>query len=159
MSDRRRRQQKTTCLIVCEGKADKSFLDFLKQTYQNSTWSFRVEKAGGDPQSVIRRAKKICSGYDEVYCISDNDKDITMSIPRSITSLRISPCLEAFLLNIVYGQSVSQNIKSTFETHFNREAQKIDKDDWARRISKEQLESWRFIFSELNALIEIFENP
>jgi hypothetical protein len=118
-----------------------------------------VDKAGSDPQSVVRRAKKTCRGYDKVYCVSDNDKEINSPIPRSITSLRITPCLEAFLLKLVYDQNVTQNIKSTFETSFSREAQKIDKDDWARRISKEQLESARLSFSELNDLIKIFEEP
>ena len=154
-----KRTQKKTCLIVCEGKADKSFLAFLQSYYQHTDWSFKIEKAGGDPQTVVIRAIKIGAGYTKVYCVSDNDTRITKRIPRSYSSIRLSPCLEGKLLLLKFSLSISQNIKSKFLEQFGREAQKITKEDWTRQISKEEIESWRQLDSELNSLIQAFENP
>ena len=84
---RLKRSQKSTCLIVCEGKGDKYFLHFLKYHFSNKNWKYTIEPAGGDPTSVVRRAIKMSAGFDKVYCLVDADRKLSIRPPKKINKV------------------------------------------------------------------------
>ena len=151
-----------TCLLVGEGKADKSFLNYLKSLYANSEWRFTIDKAGGDPNSVIIKAKKIGAAYDKVFAVSDADRPISVQYPsKKIISLRMTPCLESVLLQI-YGKKIPRNsdeAKLNSKALLKKETQSLMLDDWKRHFPKDRFESMRKSLSELDDLIKIFEDP
>jgi hypothetical protein len=156
------RIQRKTCLIVCEGKADKQFLSFLKSYYLDKPWVVKIDSAGGDPNSVVRRAIRTGLGYDRVFCVSDNDREITVVIPALISkSLRISPCLEAIPLQCVdLPKPVSSTeAKRVFKQYFRKDASAINQKEWPRHLSIIALNTKRISLPELDAIIKVFEEP
>ncbi len=153
------RKIKKTCLVVCEGKADKNFLDFIRMNYQNEDWKITVDTAKGDPNSVILRAIKTAEGYDRVYCVTDDDTIISKPPPKKFKVFKFSPCLEGFLLELVYNKKVKSEFKTQFKNYFSCDVAQISKEDWEKKFHKEKLESWRKVNFQFDQLVKIFESP
>ena len=162
MAGRRGRVQQKTCLLVGEGKADKSFLGYLKSLYANKEWRFTIDKAGGDPNSVIIKAKKIGGAYDKVFAVSDADREISVQYAKkNIISLRMTPCLESVLLQAC-GEAIpksSADAKKKSKALIAKDAQSLKLADWQRYFPKNALDAVRAKVSELDDLIKVFEDP
>ena len=112
-------------LIFCEGeKTEPLYFRDLVAHYRLSMANVRIVGNGTDPQTVVKRAKKLRSQeirnremYDRVYCVFDRDEHTTFdsaceeATASGITPIRSWPCFE-FWLELHFGYSRKPYTKS-----------------------------------------------
>ena len=157
-----------TVLLCCEGKADQSFVAYLRSTYTSGrpeSPHVTPKQAGGKGgNNVISTlvGELRCSEPDRVVALLDGDAPPTASKRREAKSkgielIVLEPCLEGLLLKIL-GHSVPTSSGSCKE-----KLKKIDRRQptdmafYAQHFAKEVLDKARAVVCELDALLQLFE--
>lgn len=117
---------KKTLLLYCEGADEKVFLDYLKALFSkdSGTHTEIKDNHGGCANDVlVNVAKQIPA--DVVVCIYDTDRGADADLKkrvekRSILCVENSPCLEAFLLNILENKDYSSHSTDACKKRFEK---------------------------------------
>ncbi|MBS0536979.1 MAG: RloB domain-containing protein [Proteobacteria bacterium] len=142
------RTVRETLLIVCEGDAEIAFVRFVKRTYEGalgrSVQEHNAKGKGGKHvlETGLRRARNN-RAYDKVVLLLDTDLDWNDKLrsrarktrvgKHPISVIEASPCLEAWLLQILGAETEgdTRHMKQKFETHTGVEAHKLE---WMERL-------------------------
>lgn len=111
------RHTKKAVLMVGEGSTEKAFLQYLKELYvtRDDDVAVKIEcGAGGSPNCVIQKAKRLCGSmaYDECFVLTDADRlqenDCKIKHTKKIKVLKATPCIEGLFLAILQHPDFSQ---------------------------------------------------
>ena len=164
----KKRKQKHTILIYCEGKADHLFIQYLKDIFASSKKNIKPKKGnGGDCFPMIQKTTREPGEYDERYIFLDLDQNKDKkkyedtAKEKNITLIWSDPCLEGLFLQILNGypqMSDSQKHKSHFKNEYNSGKGQYDPIMFERLFPKEKLVSKKLEVPTLNQLIQIINN-
>lgn len=180
----RKRQQRKTCIINGEGKAEQAFLRHLNGLYAQ-TRKCHVEVAsglysgsGGSPVDVAVKMFQACKGrsFDYGFILIDSDtltlyddelfsrakKKIPTqqrcNLPKQYRSLVSTPCLESLLLEVhgIREHGETSLCKKAFYRKFNKDVHMLTQSDWAKHFSKGMLEANNLNIPTLMNLLKVF---
>lgn len=142
---RTKREEKTTLLIVTEGKkTEPNYFKGLKsEAGIKKHFSITLKKTGASPDLAVQAAVKLSGqAYDEVWCVLDVegldnekalDRAIKLAEKRKIQICLSNPCFEVWLLSHFEKRARSLDAKGAFEAlneqwmkHVKREYRKSD---------------------------------
>lgn len=155
--------------MVGEGPTEKAFLQYLKELYvtRNDDIAVKIEcGAGGSPNCVIQRAKRLCGSraYDECFVLIDADRlqenDCKIKHTKKIKVLKTTPCIEGLFLAILQHPNFSQVnassdfCKKEFERKYLLGDKKYDKHSYYGIFSREMFEERRKNLPELDVILK-----
>ena len=155
---------KKSILIVGEGPTEKAFLQYLKELYVTRVDDFFVKiecGAGGSPDCVIKKAKRLCanSAYDECFVLIDNDRKVHKH-DKKIKILLSTPCIEGLFLMILEHPKFSQVnalsdfCKKEFERNYLSDDKKMDKHYYSGIFPREVFDEQRKNIPELEEILK-----
>jgi len=130
-----------TVLLYCEGAHEKAFLHYLKMVFarNNGVHVNIKENHGGEADGVLRGVLRQTMS-DINVCVYDTDSGVDAKLKceiekREIICIENTPCLEAFLLEILEGKSYSDYLKSDdckkiFEKKYLDGSKRTNKDNY-----------------------------
>ena len=158
----KRRIQKTSIFICCEGKTELAFLKYIKSLYlagDKKRIHIRSEDGGSlsSMQKTIEKQKNHLP-IDKAYILLDGDQINSENI-QSENILISEPCIEGFFLKILTGSKpqTSQECKRKFEKEYLNRKDKLDHRAYKNIFRKDDLEKKRYDIPLLHAILEIFE--
>lgn len=156
---------KKTLLLYCEGADEKVFLDYLKTLFSKDSGTHTEIKdnhGGGANDALVNVAKQIPA--DVVVCIYDTDRGVDADLKkrageRKILCVENSPCLEAFLLNILenkdYTSHPTDACKKRFEKNYLDGKKRSDKRNYEKIFPKDMLIKQAKRIENLKMLIDL----
>ncbi len=164
----KKRKQKHTIFIYCEGKDDRLFIQHLKRAFASLKKSIESKKGGGGgPSWMIQKTTREPGEYDEKYIFldldqgKDKEKHESDANKQNITLIWSTPCLEGLFLQILNGHpqmSDSQKYKNHFKKEYNSNKRQYDPTMFERLFPKEKLVSKKAKIPTLNQLIQIINS-
>lgn len=162
------RHTKKAVLMVGEGPTEKAFLQYLKELYvtRDDDVAVKIEcGAGGLPNCVIQKAKRLCGSmaYDECFVLTDADRlqenDCKIKHTKKIKVLKATPCIEGLFLAILQHPDFSQVSASSdfckreFERKYLPGDKKYDKRSYYGIFPCDLLEKRRKNIVELEGIL------
>ena len=159
----KRRIQKTSIFICCEGKTELAFLKYIKRLCPTRhKKSIFIRDAKGD-NSLKNMRKKIANEknhlpIDKAYILLDGDR-INSENVQSKDVLISEPCIEGFFLKILTGSKpqTSKECKRKFEKEYLNKKDKLDHRAYKNIFREDDLERRRYDIPLLHAILKIFE--
>lgn len=165
------RKAKRTILFYVEGSSEEVFLKHLRRTYaRNSGMAVTIRNGqGGSADGIVQRASCYPGGFDRRVVVLDNDKPKNeMAKARKsakdcgIILIENSPCLEAFLLQVLNGGKVlkkrnSPEYKREFERKHICKKKRCDVSEYEKIFPKTVLDSARKKVGELDEIVGFME--
>lgn len=161
------RTVKETLLIVCEGDAEIAFVRFLKRTYTDAlgraVQEHNAKGKGGKNvlETGLRRAKNN-RAFDKLVLLLDADQDWNDALrararktrvgKHPISVIEASPCLEAWLLQILGAETEgdTRHMKQQFEAYTGVKAHEPE---WMGLLNSDVLDRARARVSQLADLM------
>ena len=162
-----RKSVRKTVLLCCEGKADQTFVAYLRSTYtagrRGAPYVSPKQAGGKGSNNVIATliGELRCSKPDRAVALLDADCLPTAAKRREahrngIEFIALEPCLEGFLLKVL-GQTVpqsSQACKDRLKRIDRREP--FEAGFYADNFPKALLDAARRSVAELDSLLSLF---
>ena len=159
---KRKRIQKTSIYILCEGKTEVAFLNYIKKLCPTRHKSIFIRDAKGD-NSLKNMRKKIANEkdhrqIDKAYIFLDGDQIDSENI-QSTDVLISEPCIEGFFLKILTDSKpqTSRECKRKFEKEYLNKTDKLDHRTYKKHFREDVLERRRYDIPLLHAILKIFE--
>ena len=158
----RKRRQKTSILICCEGKTELAFLKYIKNLYiAGDQKSIRINSVNGGNISSMRRyisKYKVHVHTDKEYILLDEDQINSNNLNKE-NDLVGQPCIEGLFLDILDQSKpqTSRECKKIFEKRFLNEKEKLNYKSYQKIFDKDKLEKARNKVLLLNKILKIFE--
>ncbi len=166
----RKRRQKQTILVYCEGLHDVIFMKHLKRIYAptNSSIHFEIKTGnGGSPVSIVRDATNVLGSFDVRIAKFDNDMGeialcAALRAKKDTKAIYCTPAIEATLLEILepnksYRNYATQTCKRRLHAKYLSEADRTNPQKYDELYGFDVLNEARLRQATLNHLIEIFE--
>jgi len=159
--------QRKTLLAVGEGKADATFLKYLRSIYCSGGGGVNVsvrDASGKGPSNVIGTAIGALriSSYDKKLCLLDTDLVWTKQNKKDANHKKIelvgsTPCLEGLLLKTLGRTVPASSLDCKQQLKIITGKDMIDIDDYAANFGYDVLQNQRAIMPELEKLLRLFE--
>lgn len=159
--------QRKTLLAVGEGKADATFLKYLRSIYCSGGGGVNVsvrDASGKGPSNVIGTAIGALriSSYDKKLCLLDTDLVWTKQNKKDAKRKKIelvgsTPCLEGLLLKILGRTVPASSLDCKQQLKIITRKDMIDIDDHAANFGYDVLQNQRALIPELEKLLRLFE--
>ena len=159
----RKRRQKISIFICCEGKTEVAFLKHIKNLYiAGDQKAIRINSVNGGSLSKMKKhitEKKKHIEINKDYILLDGDQINSRNINEQ-NVLIAQPCIEGLFLEIL-GRSkpqTSKECKTIFETNYLNNKDKLHHAFYQKSFNKNKLEEARNRISLLNKIFKIFES-
>lgn len=158
----RKRVQKKSIFICCEGKTEVAFLKYVKSLYLDGRKKYvQIKSAGGGGLRNIENTieKHDTQGaFDQTFGFLDGDL-IGISKVQKENILITKPCIEGFFLELLNQDKPvnSKQCKKKFEVQFLNEKEKLNHKCYEKIFTKNQLEKIREENTLLDKLLKVFE--
>jgi hypothetical protein len=99
-----RRSPRRRILIMCGGiRTERQYFEGLMKARRNPSVEVRLLSKGVAPDQLVRHAKRVGDGYDEMWCVVDTDEFDIAKAARLADELGVrlvvsNPCFELWLL-------------------------------------------------------------
>jgi hypothetical protein len=157
-------------LFYGEGQAEEIFLKHIRKLYGYGTGIVITVRRGkgGAPSEVVRNILRCPGDYDKKIVMVDNDKSVgemeearEIAKERGVHLIENTPCLEAFLLNILEGGNLknrlSSDCKRKFESKYINKEQRMESRRYEKIFTKRLLDIKRKKVENLDRLISLME--
>lgn len=157
-------------LVYGEGQSEEVFLKHLRGLYtRDSGVAITVKKGkGGTPEEVVKSAINYSGDFDRRIVVIDNDKSQTemkkarkKANEHNIELIENTPCLEAFLLNILEDcdckSKSSAWCKREFEKKYITKRKRTEMHKYEKFFPKGKLKKQRKRIATLNQIISVME--
>ena len=158
----KRRIQRTSIFICCEGKTELAFLKYIKSLYlarDKKRIHIRSEDGGSlsSMQKTIEKQKNHLL-IDKAYILLDGDQIDSENV-QSTDVLISEPCIEGFFLKILTDSKprTSRECKRKFEKEYLNKKDKLDHRTYKKHFREDVLERRRCDIPLLHTILEIFE--